>query len=57
MLIKLINRCLPKKYRNNRGTWGAIAGAVIGAGGAAINSSMNKPGEMGYDLPMLTNAP
>ena len=49
------------KLTNNRGTWGAVAAAAIsvgaGAASSAIKNSSAKDGEMGYDMPMLTNAP
>lgn len=42
-------------------SWGAIAVAAVsvgaGAASSAIKNSSAKGGEMGYDLPMLTNAP
>jgi len=42
-------------------TWGAIAAAAVsvgaGAASSAIKNSSAKGGEMGYDLPMMTNSP
>jgi len=50
-----------RMLKNNRGTWGAVAGAVVSVGAGAASSYMAnesaQDGSMGYDMPMLTNSP
>ncbi len=43
-LITLTNSLLPERYRNDRGTWGMIAGATISAVGSYVGSSMSGGG-------------
>ena len=52
-LITIINNCLPKKYRNERGSWGltAVGVSVAGAGLSAYSASTKKKEQTITQLP------